>query len=333
MTATQPAPTPTTVKARRRPKITSYGTVIGMIVVVLAVGAIKPSFLGLPNLQAVLVEATVLAVLAVGLSIVMSMKGIDLSIAVTADVAGYIAAKTLLEGNGLGAALFAALAVGLVVGLVNGVLAGFLGVPAIVATLGVNLLLSAVGLVISDNGTPQQLFTAPAAVVGDFLAIGTGSVGPVRILIIVAIVVVAIAWFATRRTVWGRGIDLVESSSRAAFLAGVPVRVTFAAGFVACSVLAALAGVMLTARTGVVVPGTAAPLLLDAFTAVYLGSIASPKGRIRVLWTVVGALFVALLANGLTLLGLGAPWRFALNGLLILAALALGALRTRTARR
>ena len=154
-TPTAPAPASAAVTTRRRPKILSYGTVIGMVVVVLAVGAIKPSFLGLPNLQAVLVEATVLAVLAVGLSIVMSMKGIDLSIAVTADVAGYIAAKTLLEGNGIGAALFAALAVGLVVGLVNGVLAGFLGVPAIVATLGVNLLLSAVGLVISDNGTPQ----------------------------------------------------------------------------------------------------------------------------------------------------------------------------------
>jgi ribose/xylose/arabinose/galactoside ABC-type transport system permease subunit len=324
------------VAPRRKSSIvafSSYGTLIGMVVVVIVLGVARPAFVNILNLQAVLVDATVLAVLAVGLALVMSMKGIDLSIAVTADLAGYVAAKTLLDGNGMLAAMLAALAIGLVVGVANGVLAGFLGVPAIVATLGVNLLLTAAALVISDNGTPQQLFTAPAMLVDGFLAIGTGSIGPVRILIVLTAVVIAIAWFASKRTIWGRNIDLIEASSRAAFLAGAPVRITFAAGFVACSLLAALGGLMLTARTGVILPGTAAPFLLDAFTAVYLGSIASPKGRISVLWTVVGVLFVALLANGLTLLGLGAPWRFGLNGGLILIALALGALRSQRARR
>lgn len=317
----------------RMSKLTTYGTLGGMVLVVLVLGIVKPGYLGYANIQAVLVDATVLAVLAVGLSLVMAMKGVDLSVAVTADLAGYLAAKSLLDGNGLLAAVLLAVAVGIVVGAVNGLLAGFLGVPAIVATLGVNLLLTATAAVISDNGTPQQLFTAPAPLVGDFLAIGTGSLGPVRILVLVAAVVVVIAWFASRRTVWGRNVDLVESSSRAAFLAGVPVRVTFASGFIACSVLAAIAGLMLTARTGVIVPGTAAPLLLDAFTAVYLGSIASPRGRVSVLWTVLGAVFVALVANGLTLLGLGAPWRYGLNGALILAALALGTMRSRRAAR
>ena len=310
-----------------------YGTVIGMFVVVAALGLIKPALLNVLNLQSVLVDATVLVVLAIGLALVMSMKGIDLSIAATADLAGYAAAKMLLEGNGFFAALLTAIGIGLLVGLLNGALSGFLGVPAIVATLGVSLLLSATALVISDNGTPQQLFTAPAGLVGDLLALGSGSIGPIRFLVLIAAIIVIATWLATRRTVWGRNIDLVEASSRAAFLAGVPVRVTFATGFVACSVLAALAGLMLTARTGVVVPGTASPFLLDAFTAVYLGSIASPKGRISVLWTVVGALFVSLLANGLTLLGLGAPWRYGLNGALILIALALGALRKKNSRR
>jgi ribose/xylose/arabinose/galactoside ABC-type transport system permease subunit len=321
------------VKRKRPIDLASYGTVIGMLVVAVALGIARPAFLNILNLQAVLVDATVLVVLAVGLALVMSMKGIDLSIAVTADLAGYVAAKMLLEGNGIFAALLAAIAIGLVIGLLNGALAGFLGVPAIVATLGMSLLLSATALVISDNGTPQQLFTAPATLVGDFLALGSGSIGPVRLLVLLTAIIVAVAWFASRRTVWGRNSDLIEASARAAFLAGTPVRVTFATGFVACSVLAALAGLMLTARTGVVVPGTATPFLLDAFTAVYLGSIASPRGRVSVLWTVVGAVFVALLANGLTLLGLGAPWRYGLNGALILIAIALGTLRNRRARR
>lgn len=306
-----------------------YATVLGMALVVVGIGLATPDYLSPSNLGAVLVDVTVLLVLAVGLSLVMSMRGIDLSIAATADLAGYVAAMLLLGGAGLPTAVLAAIAIGLSVGTANGVLSGYLGVPAIVATLGLNLLLTAVALVVSDNGTPQQLFTAPEALVGTFLSLGTGSIGPLRYLVLVAALVVVVAWFATRRTVWGRQIDLVESSARAAYLSGIPVRLTFATGFVAAGLLAALAGLMLTARTGVVVPGSATPLLLGAFTAVYLGSVASPKGRITVLWTVVGALFVALLANGLILLGLGPGWRIGLNGLLILLALALGTLRRR----
>ena len=307
--------------------IRTYGTIIGMVLVVAALGVARPTFLGPQNLLAVGVDATVLIVVSVGLSLVMSMRGIDLSIAATADVAGYLAATMLLSGSGTLAAVFAALAVGLFVGLVNGLLAGYFGVPAIVATLGVNLLLTTAALVISSNGTPQQLFTAPSELVSGFLTLGTGSVGPVRVLLIVAVLVVFGTWFASRRTVWGRQIDLVEASARAAFLAGIPVRAVFAAGFVASGLLAALAGLMLVARTGVALPGMSQALLLEAFTAVYLGSIASPSGRISVIWTVIGVVFVSLLANGLTLLGLGAPWLYGLNGALILIALALGALR------
>lgn len=322
--------------ARRGPSrldaLRSYSTVFGMVVVVVAVAVARPLFVDPRNLAAVAVDATVLVVLAVGLSVLMSMKGLDLSIAATADLAGYLAARALLDGQGPAVAVLIALAVGLAVGVANGVLAGYLGVPAIVATLGLNLLLTAVALVVSDNGTPQQLFTAPIDLVRPVLVFGSDSWGPVRLLLLAAVVVVLLAWFATTRTTWGRRIELVDSSARAAELAGTPVRATFASGFVVCALLAALGGFMLTARTGLAVPGSAQPFLLDAFTAVYLGATASPRGRITVLWTVLGALFVTLLANGLVLLGLGAPWRYGLNGALILLALALGVLRRRATR-
>lgn len=332
-TTERPRDTPARQRPRRGPAVRDYATLLGMAAVVAVIAVLRPLFVDPRNLQAVAVDATVLVVLAVGLTVVMSMRGIDLSIAVTADVAGYIAARLLLEEQGLVVAVLAAMGVALVVGLVNGALAAYLGVPAIVATLGVNLLLSAAALVISDNGTPRQLFTAPPDLVRTFLIFGSDSWGPFRLLVLTAVAVVLVAWFATRRTVWGRYIDLVDSSARAAHLSGAPVRATFAAGFVVSALLAGLAGLMLTARTGLAVPGSAAPLLLDAFTAVYLGATASPSGRVRVLWTVLGAVFVSLLANGLILLGLGAPWRYGLNGALILLALALGALRRRGAGR
>ncbi len=310
----------------------SYATLAGMVLVLALVAAARPLFVDPRNLSAVAVDATVLVVLAVGLSILMAMKGLDLSIAATADLAGYLAARTLLEGHGVAAAVLIALAVGLLVGAINGVLAAYLGVPAIVATLGLNLVLSAVALVVSDNGTPQQLFTAPVALVKPLLIFGSDSWGPFRLLVIAAVLVVTVAWFATTRSTWGRRLELVDSSARAAELAGLPVRRTFASGFVVSGLLAAVGGLMLTARTGLAVPGSAQPFLLDAFTAVYLGATASPRGRISVPWTVVGAVFVSALANGLVLLGLGAPWRYGLNGALILLALALGVVRRRATR-
>jgi ribose/xylose/arabinose/galactoside ABC-type transport system permease subunit len=310
----------------------SYSTLLGMIVVVVGIAVARPLFVDPRNLAAVAVDATVLVVLAVGLSVLMSMKGLDLSIAATADLAGYLAARALLDGLGTPAAVLIALAVGLTVGVAAGVLSGYLGVPAIVATLGLNLLLTAIGLVVSDNGTPQQLFTAPIDLVRPVLVFGSDSWGPFRLLLIAAVVVVVVTWFATTRTTWGRRIELVNAGARAAVLAGAPVRATFASGFVLCGLLAGVGGLMLTARTGLAVPGSAQPFLLDAFTAVYLGATASPRGRISVLWTVLGAVFVTLLANGLVLLGLGAPWRYGLNGALILLALALGVLRRRATR-
>lgn len=324
-------------ESERRPKsrrfqlkgLEAYITVVGMILVLIGIAVAKPRFLSFANIDTIFVDTTVLLVLAIGLTLVMSMKGLDLSVAATADLTGYVAALLLASGKSIVFALAAAVLIGLVAGAVNGLLAGYLGVSSIVATLGTNLLLTAIALVVSNNMTPIQLFTSTDSQITGFLTIGSGSIGPVRYLILIALILVGIAWFFTNWTVWGRRVDLVESNARAGFLAGLPVRATFGLGFVASGLLAAVAGVMLTARTGVAVPGNATSLLLSAFTAVYLGSVASPKGRIAVLWTVVGVLFVSALSNGLVLLGFGAPWRTGLNGLLILLALALSALRRR----
>ncbi|NKW81556.1 hypothetical protein HGG72_16585 [Ochrobactrum pecoris] len=86
-------------------------------------------------------------------------------------------------------------------------------------------------------------------------------------------------------------------------------------------------GVALVSRTGIAVPRGAEPYLLDAFAAAYLGTLASRRGEMNILGTILGALFIAFLGNGLTLLGLGAPYRLALNGAFILLAMAVGGLK------
>jgi len=307
--------------------VLGYSTLLGMALVLVAIQLLRPTFLSAANVGSVLTQSAVLVVLAAGLSIVMAMRGLDLSLAQVADLAGYVAALMVLRGTNLLLVVAAALVVGLAAGAFNGVLSAYLGVPAIVSTLGTSLVLQAIELVVSNNGQPQPLFSAPAVITPGFLAIGDARLGGIPILIWVAALVALVLWLVTRRSVLGRYADALEVSSRAAYLAGVPVRRVFLTGFVISGTMAALGGLLLTSRTGIAAPGSVQPYLLDAFTAVYLGAMASPRPVVRVSWTVVGAVFVTLLANGLTLLGLGAPYRYGLNGLLILLALALGARR------
>lgn len=309
--------------------VTRYIALMGMIAVVLLMATLRPALLTLDSLQTIVVQASVLCVLAVGLACAMSMKAIDLSVAACADLIGYLVAMMVMAHVPVGVAVVSCLLIAAVIGLFNGVMAGYLGVPAIVATLAMNLLLTTAILVVSNNGTPVQLFTNPDSNVQALRMLGNGYIGPVSVLALIAIVVIIVMWFATTRTSWGRRIDLIESSARAAFLSGVPTRFIFLSGFVVASVIAGIAGILLAGRTGIAVPGNATPMLLQAFTVVYVGAIACPAGRIRILWTAAGAVFVTILANGLTLLGVGAEWRTGLNGALIIGALAISAAKRR----
>jgi ribose/xylose/arabinose/galactoside ABC-type transport system permease subunit len=310
-------------------RVLSFSTLIGMLVVLVVIQLLRPTFLSWSNLDGVLIQSTVLVVLAVGLAVVMSMRGLDLSVAQVADLAGYVAAIMVMRGDNLLLVIGVALLIGLAAGAFNGLLSAYLGVPAIVSTLGTAFMLQAVELVVSDNGKPQQLFSAPGGLTPGFLRIGDSRLNGIPILILIAVLVAALLRLVTRRTVMGRYGDALEMNAKAAHLAGVPTRRIFLSGFVICGTVAALGGVMLTSRSGIAAPGGIQPYLLDAFTAVYLGAMASQKPVVRISWTVVGAVFVSLLANGLTLLGLGAPYRYGLNGLLILLALALGVTRRR----
>jgi ribose/xylose/arabinose/galactoside ABC-type transport system permease subunit len=304
-----------------------YGAILGMLGALLVFGLLKPAVLTPANLASVVDQSSSLVILSVGLAIVMMMRGVDLSVAQVSDAAGLLAAMFLVQGQPLLLVFLVPLAFGVMVGGINGLLMSYLGVPAIIGTLGMMFLVRSFELVLSRGREAQILFTLPPERSDAFFFLGQGSIGPISTSIVIAAIVVGVGYVLTNATALGRYINAVGGNVRAAFLAGVSHRRVFAAGFVISGLFAAISGMVLTSRAALAAPGAFEPYLLDAFVAVYLGSIVMRSGRINVLGTAVGALFVGLIGNALTLMGLGVPYRYMAYGIVILVAMTIGVLR------
>ena len=188
----------------------AYGAVIGMILVLGAVGAIQPGFLNPANIQSVLGQSTILVIMSLGLTIAMLLRGVDLSFAQVADVTGLMAAALIVHGQPIWLAFVAPLVLGLLIGCFNAALMAYVGIPAIIGTLGTMFIIRSGELIYTHGAEPQILFTLPRRVTHDFLFLGQQSIGPVPALIILAIVMIAVAWTLRalrrslgRREPWG----------------------------------------------------------------------------------------------------------------------------------
>ena len=150
----------------------AYGALIGMVAVLLLVGAVKPSFLSYVNILNVLRQSAVLVILSFGLTFVLILRGVDLSIAQITDVTALAAAALLIHGQPVWVAFVAPLALGALLGAFNGLMMAYLGVPAIIGTLGTMFIIRSGELIYTKGNEPQILFTLPKSVTENFLFLG-----------------------------------------------------------------------------------------------------------------------------------------------------------------
>lgn len=306
-----------------------YGAALGMLAVLAVFGIIEPAVLKPANLGNILQQSASLIILATGFAIAMMVRGVDLSVAQVSDAAGLIAAYFLVHGQPLWMVFVIPLAFGLLTGVVNGALMAYLGVPALIGTLGMMFIVRTFELVLTHGREAQILFALEPARTRSFFFIGQGSIGPINFSVILAIIVVIVAHLVMTRSTLGRYFDALGGNVRAALLAGVRHRVVFAAAFLLSSLFAAFAGMMLTSRAAMAAPGAFEPYLLDVFVAVYLGSLLVKSGKINILGAAVGSIFVGLISNALTLMGAGIAARYLAYGAIILIAMTVGTFRRR----
>jgi simple sugar transport system permease protein len=270
----------------------------------------EPAFLRVANLFSVLQAVSVTTLLGVGITLTLAVGGFDLS---AGSVAAFsmMAASYGMVGLGLGAAgaVLLCLVLGALIGLANGLLIVRLRIPDLLATLGTSFLLAGLQLIptggrsIATGMVLPSGETASGAFDPIFLAIGRVRIGDVVPLpVILAAIAVLVAWAVMERTRWGRVLYAVGGNEVAARLAGAPVGAYRVAAYVASAMTASLGGVVLAARVGRGDVSTGTSLLLDAVAAALIGFAVLDARRPHVAGTAVGAVFVGVLLNGLTML-------------------------------
>ena len=172
--------------------VRNYGAVVGIILLLVVFQCIDHRVLRFENIWGVLRNNTFLIMMAMGMTLVMSVRGIDLSVAQVADAAGVLTAFLILNGTNAVTAVGAGLGLGFVVGVVNAVLMAYLGVPALIGTLGMMYVVRSFELVLTNGAQPQMLFTMNRSITHFFLNLGQGDVAGIPNVLFICIIAIII---------------------------------------------------------------------------------------------------------------------------------------------
>ncbi|MDX3383484.1 substrate-binding domain-containing protein [Streptomyces niveiscabiei] len=296
------------------------GALTALIVLVVAMSALSGDFLTTDNLLNVGVQAAVTAILAFGVTFVIVSAGIDLSVGSVAALSATVLAWTATNhGVPVALAVLLALATGVASGLINGFLISYGKLPPFIATLAMLSVARGLALVISD-GSPIA-FPDSISHLGDTL----GGWLPVPVLVMVAMGLIAA--FVLGRTYIGRSMYAIGGNEEAARLSGLRVNRQKLAIYALSGVFAAIAGVVLASRLSSAQPQAASGYELDAIAAVVIGGASLAGGTGKASGTLIGALILAVLRNGLNLLNVSAFWQQVVIGVVIALAVLLDTVR------
>lgn len=273
-----------------------FGTLAGLLGLGLVLWILTPHFLTVSNLLNVAQQTAINAIIAVGLTYVIITAGIDLSVGSLAALAGVVVASLLQRGVPVPVAIAAGLATGFAGGLVNGLLITQGRLPPFIATLGMMSVARGAALLYTD-GRPISGFS------DGFRWLATGTIGPLPVPVVLMGVVYVVAHLVLRWTRFGRYLFAIGGNEEAALLSGVPVRFHKTMVYGVCGLLSGLAAVVLTARLNSAQPIAGINYELDAIAAAVIGGTSLMGGQGSAFGTLIGALIMGVLRNGLNLLG------------------------------
>jgi len=299
-----------TAAARRAREL---GTLVGLVLLVVLLSVLTPHFLSVSNLLNVMEQTSINAVIAVGMTFVILSGGIDLSVGSVLALAGVVLASVLRSGTAIPLALTAGVAAGAACGALNGLLITRGRLPSFIATLGM-MSIARGGALVFTEGRPVSGFEP------SFRTISTGRLLGVPAPIVITAAIYVAAHLLLTRTRFGRYVYAIGGNEEATRLSGVAAGFHKTMVYVLCGVTAGLAAVLLTARLNSAQPIAGINYELDAIAATVIGGTSLSGGVGTLQGTLIGALIMGVLRNGLNLLGTSSFFQQIVIGIVIITA-------------
>lgn len=296
--------------------LSRYGSIVMLMILAILMSFTSKEFLTISNLTNVVRQVSIVTIIATGMTFVIITGGIDLSVgsllALTSCVAMIVIEQTGMDYLGV----LAGLLIGALAGVVNGAVIARFKVPPFIATLAGLTIFRGVSLVITD-GLPIIRLE------GSFRFLGQGVVWGIPVPVMIMILVVVVMQIILSRTAFGAYVYAVGGNEEAARLSGIKVRWIKFWAYVLCGLFAGVSGMILMARLSSAQPAVGEGFELDAIAAVVLGGTSLMGGQGAVWGTLIGALVIGILNNGMNLMGVHSHYQLIAKGVLIVLAVLL----------
>ncbi len=298
-------------------KIGQYGIVVAFFVICIALALSTPRFLTVQNLMIIVTQVSINALLAFGVTFVIITGGIDLSVGSIVAVVGVVAASFAHpDTHPIIVPIVAGLLTGIVFGTLNGFVITRSNVPPFIVTLGTMTIGRGLALILSKGRPVSNLSDS-------FNFLGGGKIFGIPTLILILIIAFIICSIVLRKTVSGRYMYAVGGNEQASKASGIGVPRVKMLVYILSGSLAAIAGILLTSRIGTGQPNAGAGFELDAIAATIIGGTSTTGGTGTMTGTLIGALLIGVISNGLDLLNVSSYYQLVIKGVIIVGAVIL----------
>lgn len=299
-----------------RQLLLNYGVYVSLAVLLLIAAVVSPDIYGPNTLFLILRQASQLGLVTIGQTLVMLVGGLDLSVTGVIVLTSVVIAEVGAGQNSLILpGVLISLALGVIIGLANGLLVTKRNVPPFVATLGVLVLIRGAQLAHTRG--------IPSGQVPEGMGVLSAAIGPIPLSFLLWLLITLVLSYALYATPYGRRIYAVGSNREAAHLSGIAVDRILISVYVLCSLMAVLAGIVLSGYVGYVDRYLGRGFDLDSITAAVVGGTSFAGGKGTLLGAAVGVLLVQFLSSLLLVLGLDVQAQLVVKGLVVIAAVAL----------
>jgi ribose transport system permease protein len=309
-------------KIRSNIKISDAGIYIAFLLLFICFSIMGRSFFSIGNISNIIVQSSIIAIVGIGQTLVILSGGINLSVGSTVSFVGIVMGLLLVSGTGIPAAAVIMLIVGCVSGLVTGFVIAYGKVPSFIVTLGMTGILTG-GTLLANNGNPVSRLPPYFEKLASF-----NLFGHIPIFVIYLILLFAGVHIMLKKTIFGRHIYALGGNRASAWLSGVKTKQTEILVYILGGFFSAFGGIMLVARMNYASPTAASSYAIDSIAAVVIGGTAMSGGKGGVLGTLLGALLLGMLKNGLTMLNVSAYLQQVIIGAVIITAVFLDGRKT-----